>query len=246
MGTPLPVSGCKQPMPKLTIDQREVSAENGETILEAARENGIAIPTLCYHEALEPYAACRLCIVELVNVRSKLVAACAQPCQDGMNILTNSERVLAARRVTAELLMATGAHLPTVQALAKAAGVKKVRYALPPDDCILCGLCVRACDELVGAHAISLVERGLKKKFAPPFEITSSACIGCATCVLICPTGAIHLQDVTPRPLSFTANGEVGLEVGHDARTCRLCGEASLTHEFAEVSALFKEEVQTV
>ncbi len=217
----------------LTIDNREIHVQDGTMVLQAARENGISIPTLCYHEALEPFAACRLCIVELASARGKLVAACAQPCEEGMSVLSNSPRVQAARRVAVELLMASGAHLPIVRELAATVGVEKVRYSLPPDDCILCGLCVRACDELVGAHAISLVQRGLQKKFAPPFEITSAACIGCATCVLICPTGAIRLDDITPSPHS-----------GHDARSCRLCGEQTLAHQFANTGALFQEEVQ--
>ncbi len=217
----------------LTIDNREIRVQEGTTVLQAARATGIGIPTLCSHESLEPYAACRLCMVELASARGKLVAACAQPCEEGMNVLTNSPRMLAARRVAVELLMAGGAHLPVVRELAKSVGVEHVRYSLPPDDCILCGLCVRACDELVGAHAISLVQRGLQKKFAPPFEITSAACIGCATCVLICPTGAIKLADVAHA--SHTT---------HDARTCRLCGEQTLPHQFANIGALFQEEVQ--
>lgn len=220
-------------MIKLSIDNRAIEVENGETILGAARANGVSIPTLCYHEALKPFAACRLCIVELASARGKLVAACAQPCEEGMSVLTNSPRVQAARRVTAELLMSSGAHLPLIQAVASSMGVQDVRFALPQDDCILCGLCVRACDELVGAHAISLAQRGLKKEFAPPFEITSAACIGCATCVLICPTGAIKLSDITPEP-----------HFAHDARTCRVCGEQSLPQVFANVDALLKEEVQ--
>jgi bidirectional [NiFe] hydrogenase diaphorase subunit len=223
-------------MVKLTIDNRAVEVENGETVLEAAREHGISIPTLCYHEAVEPFAACRLCVVELVTPRgSKLAAACALPCEEGMNILTNSPRVQASRRITAELLMASGAHLPLVQAVAKEMGVERARYSLPANDCILCGLCVRACDELVGARAISLIQRGLQKKFAPPFEITSAACIGCATCVLICPTGAITLADITPAP-----------HTGHDARNCRICGEQSLPLRFADAEALLREEVQPV
>ena len=219
---------------KLTIDDHSVTVATGTTLLEAARAHGIAIPTLCYHQALEPYAACRLCVVELATPRGpKLVAACAQPCEDGMVVHTNSPRVQTSRRVTAELLMGSGGHLPFVQEVARAMGVERTRFSLPPNDCILCGLCVRACDELVGAHAISLAQRGLKKHVAAPFEIASAACIGCATCVLICPTGAIKLADITPPPHS-----------AHDARTCRLCGEQSLGAEFADAQALLSEEVQ--
>ncbi len=220
-------------MINLVIDDRAIRVENGETILEAARANGIPIPTLCYHQALAPFAACRLCLVELATPRGpKMVAACAQPCEEGMRVVTQSPNVQTARRVTVELLMATGAHLPCVRALADAMGVKEARVPLEADDCVLCGLCVRACDELVGAHAISLAQRGLRKQVAAPFEIVSAACIGCATCVLICPTGALKLIDVAP-----------GSQTAHDARLCRVCGEQSLPETFADLGELLKEEV---
>jgi predicted molibdopterin-dependent oxidoreductase YjgC len=236
----------------LTIDNRAIEVLDGMTVLQAARMHGIPIPTLCYHEAVAPYAACRMCMVEIAAPRgSKLVAACSQLCEEGLNVQTNSPRVQASRRVTAELLLASGAHLPLIQSLARAAGAERPATTLPPDDCVLCGLCVRACDELVGAHAISLVERGLDKKFAPPFEIASAACIACATCVLICPTSAITLHDITPgtspRPpgVPVRLNGDASQSLhAHDPRACSICGEASLPPVFADVERLLKTPVQ--
>jgi NADH dehydrogenase/NADH:ubiquinone oxidoreductase subunit G len=229
-------------MIRLTIDNRELQVLESMTVLEAARSNNIAIPTLCYHQAVAPYAACRMCVVEIQTPpraveagggkpspdrKGRIVAACTQLCEEGMCVLTNSPRVQAARRVNAELLLASGAHLPVIQSLAQSVGATQPATSLAPNDCVLCGLCVRACDELVGAHAISLVARGLEKQFAPPFQITSASCISCATCVLICPSGAITLQDITPIPHS-----------AHDARTCRVCGEASVSPRFADVERL--------
>ncbi len=208
-------------MVELTIDDREVQIGAGQTILEACREHGIPIPTLCYHEALEPYAACRLCVVELeANGRSRLVASCVHPCEDGAVVWTNSEMVQRSRRITVELLMATAAHVPAIRALAQELGVRAPRYVQEPDDCILCGLCVRACQEIVGVSAISLINRGIARRVSPPFEIASGVCIECATCVQVCPTGAITLADITGKTRQAH-----DWATPYDTEPCRVCGE---------------------
>ncbi|RLC73362.1 MAG: hypothetical protein DRI52_01975, partial [Chloroflexi bacterium] len=166
----------------LTIDDQKVVAEEGMTILEAAREHGIYIPTLCYHEALKPYGACRLCIVEFADERrgARLVSSCSFPAQDGAVIRTNSPLVLEARRMIIELLLADCPDVKAVRELADELGVEKSQFEPEGEgnDCILCGLCVRACQEIVGVSAISLINRGIEKKVKPPFEIASSVCIG--------------------------------------------------------------------
>ncbi|HUW97063.1 MAG TPA: 2Fe-2S iron-sulfur cluster-binding protein, partial [Anaerolineae bacterium] len=181
----------------LTIDDQEVKATEGSSILEAAREYGIEIPTLCYHEALEPYGSCRLCVVEVETPRGpRLVASCVYPAEEGAVVKTNSEMVRRSRRMTAELLLAAAPHAEVIRELAAKMGVQETRVDLSDNDCILCGLCVRACREIVGANAISLVNRGFSKEVSPPFEIGSNSCVGCTTCVFVCPTGAIKLEDV--------------------------------------------------
>jgi bidirectional [NiFe] hydrogenase diaphorase subunit len=203
----------------LTIDNQSVEVPSGYTVLQAAREHGIAIPTLCYLESLPPYAACRLCLVEIATPRgSKLVASCAYPSEDGLVVRTNTEQVLDARRTVVELLMSTAGHLPVVQKLAQELGVQAPYVQLAPNDCILCGLCVRACREIVGVGAISLTHRGMERAVSTPFEISSADCIECATCALVCPTGAIRIEDIT-RP----ARTSHVWASAYARRACRLC-----------------------
>ncbi len=203
----------------LTIDDHTITVPSGYTVLQATRECGIHIPTLCYLESLAPYAACRLCLVELTSPRgSKLVASCAYPCEEGLVVRTHSEMVLAARRTVIELLMTTGGHLPAVQALAREYGVELPYVTLEPNDCVLCGLCVRACREIVGVGAISLTQRGMAREVSTPFQISSADCIECATCALVCPTGAIHIEDIT-RP----ARTMHMWTSAYARRACRLC-----------------------
>jgi NADH dehydrogenase/NADH:ubiquinone oxidoreductase subunit G len=222
----------------ITIDGCKLQVPEGLTILEAARENGIEIPTLCYHEALEPYAACRLCVVELEREpRSQLVASCVYPCEEGAVVHTDSEMVRRSRRTTVELLMASSANVPLIQELAAQMGVAEPRVRLEPSDCILCGLCVRACKEIVGVSAISLVNRGVDKKVKPPFEIASRDCIGVSTCVFVCPTGAIKLEDIgEPKLVHHWASD-------FELVQCRICGDHYLNPEpITDYERLFAKE----
>ncbi len=222
----------------LTIDSDQIRVEEGRTILEAAREYGISIPTLCYHEALKPFAACRMCVVELENRRGgPLVPACTYPCEEGLDVRTNSEKVRRSRRMTIELLMASAAHVPLIRAMAEELGVTTPRFTMEEDDCILCGLCVRACHEIVGVGAISVVNRGIKKKVSPPFHIASNVCIGCGTCVLVCPTGAITLADITGgRQTEHSWDSEF------QTSYCRICGNHQHPPRFADHRILLAEE----
>ena len=206
----------------LTIDGHEVQVKEGRTILEAARQQGLtAIPTLCYHLALAPFAACRMCLVELENRKNGALApACAYPCEEGLIVQTDSEKVRRSRRMTIALLLASAAHVPLIRAMADDLGVEAPRYSTEADRCILCGLCVRACDEIVGVHAISLVNRGSEKRVSPPFHIASNACIECGTCVLICPTGAITLADITSKNGGTVQTWPSPF----DATDCQMCG----------------------
>lgn len=218
-------------MAHITIDEKPFEIAEGRSILEACREHGIHIPTLCYHPALEPYGGCRLCMVELaMQGRSRLVASCVFPAVDGAVIYTNSDIVQRSRRMTMELILAGSYHTPQLLGLAEGLGVKEVRFKLPEENaCVLCGLCVRACKEIVGVSAISVIHRGISKKVSTPFEISSSRCIGCGTCVLICPTGAFKLENVAGFMRQTVA--EAAYRRGH---YFRVGGELDLHPDFVQ------------
>jgi NADH dehydrogenase/NADH:ubiquinone oxidoreductase subunit G len=179
----------------LTIDGRKIEVQKCLTILQVARQNNIDIPTLCHHDALEPYGACRLCTVEVtVGKRRRFVTACNYTVSDSIDIRTTSPEITEIRKMILELLLAKCPDVKIIQKLAKSYDIARPRFQLGNHTCILCGLCVRVCKEVIGVSAISLVGRGVDAKIDTPFHLTSEVCIGCGACVTICPTGSIQLK----------------------------------------------------
>lgn len=175
----------------LTINDRELRVKEGMTILEAARDAGIHIPTLCYHEKLAPYGACRLCTVEIsLNGRTRLVTACIYPVENGLVVKTDSQRVIRIRKMLLELMLASSP-AKTIQDLAQQHGVAKPRFEAEKTNCILCGLCVRYCNEIKKANAIGFVGRGTERRVVFYPEIASTVCASCRECFSLCPTGKL-------------------------------------------------------
>jgi NADH-quinone oxidoreductase subunit G/NADP-reducing hydrogenase subunit HndD len=201
----------------LEINGRTVEAQQGDTVLAAARRAGVRIPTLCHYEGLPPSGACRMCVVEVEGQRG-LVPSCAFPAAAGMKVQTHSSRAVDARRTLVELLLAN--HPDDclycarngecqLQDLAAQLGVRRRHYfggrttakmdvASPsivrdPSKCILCGKCVRVCEEVQAVGAIDFIGRGSKTRIGPAFDegLNVSSCINCGQCVAVCPVGAL-------------------------------------------------------
>jgi NADH dehydrogenase/NADH:ubiquinone oxidoreductase subunit G len=195
-------------MPTVTIDDQACQAQLGETILQVASRNGVWIPTLCYHAALECYAACRICVVEIDRGGwGQVVTSCNYPVRGDLTVRVNSQRAVRARRGVMKLLLARCPESPELRELAARMGVDATPYPKVTEaqrNCILCGLCVRVCEERIGASAISLVGRGVERSVAAPFRMASEDCIGCGACAAVCPVGTIvvrmHEQEVEISP----------------------------------------------
>jgi len=178
-----------------TINSQEVQGQEGWTILEVAKWHGIDIPTLCHHGAVEPYGACRLCVVEVHDgKRTRVVISCMYPIREGITVLTDTPRVANVRRWIVQLLLDESPGSPQIQELAKTFSVSPSRFKKEGMDfaCHLCGLCVRTCQEVVGVQALTFGNRGLRKEITSPFHAPSKECLGCGTCVYVCPTGAME------------------------------------------------------
>lgn len=196
---PCAVVAEKRKMITCTINGLEVAVQEGTTVLEAARFLGFPVPTLCHMDGLTPYGACRLCIVEIGQGRgAKLVSSCTYPALGGLTVRTASVRVLRARRMILELLLASCPQSKTIQDLAAAHGVQRQRFRQEYEDCILCGLCVRMCKEQMAAGAIGFRGRGGKRSVGTPFDRRSERCRLCGGCQYVCPVCRLRCTFTDP------------------------------------------------
>jgi bidirectional [NiFe] hydrogenase diaphorase subunit len=188
----------------LQIDGKEVKAEEGMTILEAARSIGISIPTLCHHEKLNPYGACRICTVEVETAgRTRLVASCIYPVEKDLVVRTRTEKIDSTRKTLLELMLAHAPDAPALQELAQEYGADKNRFEKEPSFCILCGLCVRYCAEVKKKNAIGFIDRGPTREISFVPEIASKECWNCKECFPLCPTSYLQAAYELTEALAF-------------------------------------------
>ena len=218
---------------KLRIDGVEVVVPEGTTILDAAKANGIVIPTLCTLEGLTPYGGCRLCMVE-IHGSPKLFAACITPVNTGMDVVTNSDMLKEYRKMALQMILAERTHICSVcvannacelQKLANELGVDHVMFerewtrepldsthdflVLDRNRCILCTRCIRVCDEIEGVHTLDLMHRGKASQVIVDLDQPwdeSVSCTSCRKCAKVCPVGAIYVES---EPLSDTKDKNI-------------------------------------
>lgn len=221
-------------MDYMTIDSRCVPIEGEKNVLSLIRKIGIDLPTFCYHSELSIYGACRMCVVE--DEKGRIFASCSEQPRPGMVIYTNTKKIQHYRRLIIELLLAshcrdcTTCHkngMCELQSLAYRVGIHAVRFlnnrkerpldlsspsiVRDPNKCILCGDCVRTCDEIQGVGAIDFAHRGSKMEVMPAFDkkLAETDCVGCGQCASVCPTAAISIRTNVTQVWSAIEDEEV-------------------------------------
>ncbi len=215
----------------ITINGKPVRATAGEYLLGVLRREKIDVPALCHHEAVEPYGGCRLCTVEITKAEWKgwkdYVVSCLYPVAAGLIVQTHAPEVIELRKTLLDLYLARHPQTKLIQDMAAEYGVTQTSYQTVPEpnDCILCGLCVRICDRM-GFAAISAVNRGHGREIAPPLHEAPPDCVGCLACALNCPTNYIKYEDAGFQRTIWKKT----FELLRDGKT----GAPTITREFAE------------
>jgi heterodisulfide reductase subunit A len=237
---------------KLRINGIETEAADRTPILNVAEKLGIKIPTLCHHPILEPYGVCRVCTVEVRSgKRVRMVTACNYPVVDGIEVFTNSERVRRDRQMIIEWIMSRCGHVPIIEKLAEEYGITEPRFGRGDEDCILCGLCVRVCSDVVGAHVLGFFGRGTSREVSTAFGETSPNCIACGSCAYVCPTQCIKIEHdlelirkelpmgpLTPIGIPFMQAVPHKPVIDHDSCIHFKTGECKVCEKVCEVKAI--------
>ncbi|MCE5272803.1 [FeFe] hydrogenase, group A [bacterium] len=238
-------------MINIEVNNKKITAKRGETLLDALTRAGIKVPTLCHLDHLFPTGACRLCVVEVEGQRN-LVPSCSFPVAEGMKVKTHSPRAVRARKTIIELLLANHpddclycvrSRDCTLQGLAEELGVRERRYSgdknsfeldvsspaveRDPNKCILCGKCVRVCEEVQGVAAIDFIGRGSRAHIGTAFNegMNVSSCVNCGQCILVCPTGALREQSSLKQVLDAIKHPETFVVVQHAPAVSVTIGE---------------------
>jgi NADH dehydrogenase/NADH:ubiquinone oxidoreductase subunit G len=211
---------------KIKIDGSFYEGYEGETLMELAKRNNIDIPNLCHKKGFEGQGRCRLCMVEVTERnKTKVVSSCVFPIKEGIEVTTTTESIIKMRKNIILLLLLKTPNNEFIKKLAENYSItapKRYVNNTSDENCILCGLCVKACEKM-GTSAISLVNRGTTKKVSTPYDDASKDCIGCGACAEVCPTNAISLKDVSGIRTIWNKEFEL--------INCKKCGKYYTTKE---------------
>lgn len=210
----------------IKIDGINYEGISGETLMELAKRNNIDIPNLCHKTGIEGQGRCRLCMVEVTkNNKTNVVSSCVYPINDGIEVKTNTDSIIKMRKNIIMLLLLKTPNNKYIKKLASDYNiVAPCSYTdeLSNENCVLCGLCVKACEKM-GTSAISFVNRGITKMVSTPYNDPSKDCIGCGACAEVCPTNAIELKDEKDKRTIWNKEFEMV--------KCEHCGKYYTTRE---------------